>query len=144
MLPNKLSSIIFICILCTATCFASCSRKDVCALHLNLKPKVHADIPCGSNQIHVVAMLNLSFLTNVEISWIYTYIPNKEKKNRFDLLCICPFLLQTLYYCSNRPDKKKYRTSMALPSRIVQLRRIRVSTYATNNRPKQHDSLTVT
>jgi hypothetical protein len=42
---------------------ASCSRKDVRVADLNLTPKVEADIPFGSNQAHVVAMLNLSFLS---------------------------------------------------------------------------------
>lgn len=43
--------------------FASCSRKDECSCYLNLTPKGHADIPFGSNQMHVVAMLKLSFLS---------------------------------------------------------------------------------
>ena len=71
--------IIFICIL-YCNLFCKLQQKRCLCTSFKLKPKVHADIPCESNQIHVVAMLNLSFLTNVEISWIYTYIPNKEKK----------------------------------------------------------------
>lgn len=55
------------------------AEKDVCAVHLNLKPKAHADIPFATNQIHVVAMLNLSLFTNLEISWIYLYALSIER-----------------------------------------------------------------
>ena len=62
--------------------------------------------PCGG---HVKFVL----FYHIEISWIYTYIPNIEKKNpRMYLLTYVPFFCRH-YYCSNRPYKKK-RNSMTL------------------------------
>lgn len=72
------------------------AEKDVCAVHLNLKPKAHADIPFATNQIHVVAMLKfVLFYQSRNLLDLPLCTLNREKLKIFFSVSTAPVTVRT-------------------------------------------------